>query len=279
MVKEKRSLFEGAVGPQRVFENLVLIISNPQANQFAPKITVSALKVMHRMAVLDMHPDFHYSDERHNPYFGEACKYFSVYVRLIKQLAEFYQGPSYDRFLSELRNSQEQDTGMQVDCEAATKPIVTTDCKDWGSVSTLASQRFLKALLTFTHSLVGYRSRTMQTQLYPQLVEPIVQIIGVMPRDHAYTVNLDCQKNALQILKEITKSQTFDDSSQLLILIERLKREFNILKLDFEGQGDLWKASELDDNEFCILSLSKRQDFIGSCLRFLCYSIIRTDPN
>ena len=146
-------------------------------------------------------------------------------------------------------------------------------------MNTLASQRFLKALLTFTHSLVGYRSRTMQTQLYPQLVEPIVQLIGVMPRDHAYIVNLDCQKNALQILKEITKSQTFDDSSQLLILIERLKWEFNILKLDFEGKGDLWKASELDDNEFCVLSLSKRQDFIGSCLRFLCYSIIRTDPN
>ena len=85
MVKEKRRLFEQAVNPQRVFENLVLIIANPQANQFVPKITVSALKVMHRVTILDVHPDFGYSDERHNPYFGEACKYFSVYVRLIKQ--------------------------------------------------------------------------------------------------------------------------------------------------------------------------------------------------
>ena len=53
----------------------------------------------------------------------------------------------------------------------------------------------------------------MQTQLFPQLVEPIVRLITVKPVDGFYIVNLDCQKSALQLLKEITRTNvSFDDS-------------------------------------------------------------------
>jgi hypothetical protein len=40
-----------------------------------------------------------------------------------------------------------------------------------------------------------------------------------------------------------------------------------------------WKAHELDDEPYFTAKLSMRQEFIRSCLRFLSYSIIRTDPN
>ena len=59
-VREKRKLFEEAVNPQKIVQNLVLIISNPQSTQFTSKIVVSVLKVMHRMSVLSSHPDFDY---------------------------------------------------------------------------------------------------------------------------------------------------------------------------------------------------------------------------
>ena len=47
------------------------------------------------------------------------------------------------------------------------------------------------------YSLVSFRYRAMQTQLFPQLVEPIVRLIAVQPTDFVYTLNLDCQKSAL----------------------------------------------------------------------------------
>ena len=69
----------------------------------------------------------------------------------------------------------------------------------------------------------------MQIQFFPLLVEPIINLIAMMPKDHVYFLNLDVQKNALKLLKEITRSNTFDDTNQLQLLIGRLKCEFTIL--------------------------------------------------
>lgn len=88
---------------------------------------------------------------------------------------------------------------------------------------------------------------------------------------------------ALKILKEITKSQTFDDSSQLLRLINRLQAELDILKEDLlltKGQESRWKSNiHTDDTRRYSTSLQRRQEFICTCLRFMSYSIIRMDPN
>lgn len=45
--------------------------------------------------------------------------------------------------------------------------------------------------------MIGLKTRNMHTQLFPQLVEPIIRLITVMPRDQTYIINLDCQKSAL----------------------------------------------------------------------------------
>ena len=111
-----------------------------------------------------------------------------------------------------------------------------------------------------------------------------------MPQNNSYIVNLDCQKSALQILKEITRSNVFfDDKSHLVLLIDRLKIELSILKDDynayrvtdtFEPQVLQWLPFKYDDSlVHQAHTMAKRQDLIGSFLRFLCYSIIRMDPN
>ena len=57
-----------------------------------------------------------------------------------------------------------------------------------------------------------------------------------MPRNNSYIVNLDCQKSALQILKEITRSNIFfDDESHIVLLIDRLKIELSILRDDYNS--------------------------------------------
>lgn len=62
--------------------------------------------------------------------------------------------------------------------------------------------------------LVTFRTRPMLTQLYPQLIDPIILILTIKPCDRSYIVNLDCQKSALQILKEISRSNlSFDNSN------------------------------------------------------------------
>lgn len=100
-----------------------------------------------------------------------------------------------------------------------------------------------------------------------------------MPRDHTYIINLDCQKSALSILKEIIKNGvSFDDPRQLVHLIERLKVELHILKEDFEGNSN-WAPSQADDSDLNSHTMAKRQELIGSCLRFLCVSIVKMDPN
>ena len=149
-----------------------------------------------------------------------------------------------------------------------------------------ASQRFLKAYLSFLSVLVKTKTRPLQTQL----VDPMIRLVTVLPANGTYPINLDCQKLALQILKEITRhNPVFDNTGQLTLLVERLKAELAILKDDFKN----YKADEdgsvdsqpvclptgIDDSVMPSHTLAKRQDLIGSLLRFLCYYIIRMDPN
>lgn len=69
-------------------------------------------------------------------------------------------------------------------------------------------------------------------------------------------------------------------------MIDRLKTELNILREDYENfqpgaaqQPQAWMPSPHDDSQVQSHSLAKRQDLIGSFLRFLCYTIIKMDPN
>lgn len=110
------------------------------------------------------------------------------------------------------------------------------------------------------------------------LAEPIITLVCLKPRNGTYLINLNCQKTALRILKEITRSLTFDDSNQLLKIIDRLKIELDMLYADFNQERTV-SIHPSDDSDYYGHSLAKRQDFISSCLRYLCFAIVRTDPN
>jgi len=59
--------------------------------------------------------------------------------------------------------------------------------------------------------------------------------------------------------------------------------ELSILSDDFEDYDKVekrcWLPFKYDDAPMPSHTLAKRQDLIGSFLRFLCYTIIRMDPN
>lgn len=81
---------------------------------------------------------------------------------------------------------------------------------------------------------------------------------GALPQNKLYNVNLGCQEIALQILKELTKkSYIFDDSNLLQIIIDRLKKEFQILTEDLSPDSVChWKPNRaLDDIELMTTSL------------------------
>ena len=112
--------------------------------------------------------------------------------------------------------------------------------------------------------MIQLKTRNMQTQLFPQLVDPMIRLVTVAPRKQVYPVNFDCQKSALQILKEIIKAGiSFDDSRQLVFLIDRLKTELSILKEDFElfgqdGEQHRWIPSPSDDSDVSSLNMQRR---------------------
>ena len=73
-------------------------------------------------------------------------------------------------------------------------------------------------------------------------------ISAVVPKDGYYRVNLGCQKNALKVIKEITKTLTFDNTRQLSMIIERLHVEMKILvECDLIGIKNAWKSHPDDD--------------------------------
>jgi len=78
----------------------------------------------------------------------------------------------------------------------------------------------LAYFLCFLHDVIDLKTREMEQTLYPQLIEPLVQIITVMPAENRYKINLECQQEALSNLKIITKKSTiFEDSSLMELLI------------------------------------------------------------
>lgn len=97
-----------------------------------------------------------------------------------------------------------------------------------------------------------------------------MRIITVQPdteRRH-YVINLDCQKTALQVLKEITRTNiSFDNPTQLAMMIERLKVELAILKDDYDGYNDrntperrqkTWLPLKYDDSPVQSHTMAKR---------------------
>lgn len=151
---------------------------------------------------------------------------------------------------------------------------------DSSSRTHLESHRYLLQYLFFMQDMVEMKTREMQNTLCVQIIEPLVQIISVLPHEGIYVVDLACQEAALQILKTITKrSHIFDDSALLVKIIERLKVELRILQEDMSGKPNRWRSNKpLGDVDFHSCNLEKRHKFIKDCLGFLCYSIIRMDP-
>ena len=223
MVRGQKSMFEQHVDPAKTVQNLILIIGSQDA-YFTPSVRVCATKVLEFLCGLETHPEFRYSDERNNPYFEVITKNYQDYVSISMKFAEFYSPANLQNFIEEQVESEQG--SMQID-----------QGKNQDEVEHVySSQCFLRAFLGFLYVLLKLRARSAVSQLLPQLVDPIVRIVTVMPRENSYVVNLDCQKIALQILKEITRSNIqFDDSRQLVMLIDRLKVELRILKDDYDA--------------------------------------------
>ena len=232
LVKQQKVMFESHMDPAKVIQNLILIVSSSDP-YFTPKVRVSAIKVLEFLCDLDTHPEFRYSDERNNPYFEVICKSFQDYVSISKRFAEFYSPSNLNKFIQEME--EQESSAMQIDDDPRQqRPLQSS--QNYSTDNAFASQMFLRSFLSFMFTLISLRTQSMKTQLFPQLIEPIVRIITVMPRNNSYVVNLDCQKSALQILKEITRSNIFfDDESHIVLLIERLKIELSILRDDYDN--------------------------------------------
>lgn len=77
----KKEKFEECLVPSEVFKNLVLIMQSADSETSSVKVLCASTKIMWRLTQLDLHPDFAFVSERDNPYFKEACNYFSLYVK------------------------------------------------------------------------------------------------------------------------------------------------------------------------------------------------------
>lgn len=72
----------------------------------------------------------------------------------------------------------------------------------------------------------------------------------------------------------MVKHASLEDPCAVEKMIVRLKAEIRIIHED----ENKWKKAEDDDTENQMV-LAYKQEFIKTCLRFLCYSVIREDPN
>ena len=63
-------------------------------------------------------------------------------------------------------------------------------------------------------------------------------------------MNIGCQKNALKVVKEITKVIPFENTRQLNLIIERLQCEVNTLvSSDLNGDLNAFKVHPNDDTQ------------------------------
>ena len=133
----------------------------------------------------------------------------------------------------------------------------------------------LNNFLNFMNHLLNIKNRAIQSQMYPQFLKPLLAIISVRPINHIYHININCQVKAAKLLKDVIKHASIEDHGAVEKVIYRLKYEISIIEDDDESK---WFKAKNDDTDNNILLMYK-QDLIRTCLRFLCYSIIRNDPS
>ena len=202
-----------------------------------------------------------YRSEKENPFFLEAVRHCQTYALLVSRIAQ-------------AQLSIKPPSSFPEDVE------MTQEKHPWHRRTTNeTSQRYLSYFVRFIDLVVRTRTSSVQIQLYPQLVEPLIAICTVCPKDGYYLMNIGCQKNALKVVKEITKVIPFENTRQLNLIIERLQYEVNTLvSSDLNGDLSAFKVHPNDDTQRYSYSLARRQSFIANVLRFLCFAIIRMDP-
>jgi len=105
-------------------------------------------------------------------------------------------------------------------------------------------------------------------------MKPLLAIISLKPINGVYQINIKCQAKAAKLLKDVVKHASIEDPGAVEKLVDRLKVEISLL-----FQTHIRQAKAQDDDMETDMLLSYKQDFIRTCLRFLCYSIIRNDPS
>lgn len=68
-----------------------------QVDRYPPKVVFDCLKVMWRLASLDIIDAFEYSSEKENPYFIEICKHYQTYIHLLEKVASIHTGRAEKR--------------------------------------------------------------------------------------------------------------------------------------------------------------------------------------
>lgn len=180
VVKKKRLKFETYVPPTKLVQTMLMLI-RVQAKPFAVTTVIGALKVLNRVIHLDVHPDFQYKSNAHNPYLTELCKYLDDYVALLKRITDFYHGPQFEAFKEIMQKQVDKKRQVTGDIMLAlvdddedfvedtkglpffAKEQVIEQKGEERRLRTcfLASQRMLRVLIYFTHNMVSFRTRTM----------------------------------------------------------------------------------------------------------------------
>lgn len=117
---------------------------------------------------------------------------------------------------------------------------------------------------------------------YTTFVDPQT---GRVTQEEKYPLNLTCQIKAIKLLKSILKTQqSFDDTQKLTIIIDKLRHEINIIKLQSEYVGDYkntYNKSWTDDDDYICMyqTIQQRHQLIKLLLKLLCFCIVRNDPN
>lgn len=81
--------FVNAVPPAQTIDHLILIIKN-DLGKYDIRLVQNALLILDGLTCIDMVKEFKELPDYKNPYFKEACRYFSTYVMQLRQMATKY---------------------------------------------------------------------------------------------------------------------------------------------------------------------------------------------
>ena len=84
--------FFSEVPSAQTVADLVFLVKN-EGERFSLEQVMNGLQVLDGLSCADLIKEFQGVDEKKNPYFKEACKYFNFYASLLRSLAQANQRP------------------------------------------------------------------------------------------------------------------------------------------------------------------------------------------